>query len=44
MDPITLGALGMGGMFVLIALHVPIGIAMGISGFIGVGFLIGWEL
>ncbi len=43
MDPITLGALGMGGMFVLIALHVPIGVAMGISGFIGIGFLIGWE-
>ena len=43
MDPITLGALGMGGMFVLIALHVPIGVAMGISGFVGIGFLIGWE-
>ena len=42
MDPITLGLLGMGGMLVLIALHVPIGVAMGISGFIGVGFLIGW--
>lgn len=41
MDPITLGLRGMGSMLVLIALHVAIGVAMGISGFIGVGFLIG---
>jgi tripartite ATP-independent transporter DctM subunit len=43
MDPITLGLLGMGGIFVLIALHVPIGIAMGLAGLVGVGSLIGWE-
>ena len=43
MDPITLGALGLGGMFVLIALHVPIGVAMGITGVTSVAFIIGWE-
>jgi len=43
MDPITLGLLGMGGMFLMIALHVPIGVAMGLAGFVGVGFLIGWD-
>lgn len=30
------------GMLVLIALHIPIGVAMGIAGFIGVGLIIGW--
>ena len=43
MDPIILGALGLGGMFVLIALHVPIGVAMGITGVTSVAFIIGWE-
>ena len=42
MDPITLGLLGMGGMLVLIALHVPIGVAMGLAGFICVGLMLGW--
>ena len=43
MDPITLGALGLGAMFILIALHVPIGVAMGITGVTSVAFIIGWE-
>jgi len=43
MDPILLGAIGLGAMFVLIALHVPIGIAMGVTGVASVAFLIGWE-
>ena len=30
------------GMFVLIALHVPIGVAIGIAGVVGFGFLGGW--
>ena len=42
MDPILLGAIGLGAMFVLIALHVPIGIAMGVTGVVSVAFLIGW--
>jgi tripartite ATP-independent transporter DctM subunit len=42
-DPITLGALGLGAMFILIALHVPIGVAMGITGVTSVAFIIGWE-
>ena len=43
MDPIFIGALGLGAKFVLIALHVPIGVAMGITGVASVGFMIGWE-
>jgi len=43
MDPLLLGALGIGAMFLLIILHVPIGVAMGISGVVSVGFIIGWE-
>lgn len=43
MDPILLGSIGLGAMFVLIALHVPIGIAMGVTGVTFVAFLIGWE-
>ncbi|OGA05035.1 MAG: C4-dicarboxylate ABC transporter permease [Betaproteobacteria bacterium RIFCSPLOWO2_02_FULL_62_17] len=33
-DPLIVGMLGMAGMFLLIALHVPIGVAMGIAGFL----------
>ena len=43
MDPILLGAIGLGAMFLLIILHVPIGIAMGVTGVIAVAFLIGLE-
>ena len=43
MDPITLGSLGIVFMFVLIALHVPIGIAMAVAGFFGLWTMIGIE-
>ena len=43
MDPVLLAAIGFTGLFVLIALHVPIGIAMSVAGIIGVGGLIGFE-
>ena len=43
MDPLLLGSLGIAGMFVLIVLHVPIGVAMGLAGFVGVGLILGWE-
>ncbi len=42
MDPILLASLGLIGMFVLILLHVPIGIAMAVAGFVGFGFLSGF--
>ena len=42
MDPISIALLGMLGMFVLIALHVPIGAAIGIAGVVGFGLLAGW--
>jgi len=42
MDPMTTGLLGLGLMFALIAIHVPIGVAMGMAGLIGCGLIIGW--
>ena len=30
-------------MFVLIVLHVPIGVSMGLAGFVGVGLMLGWN-
>ncbi len=39
MDPVTIVLVGLAGMFVLILLHVPLGIAMGIAGVIGFGVL-----
>ncbi len=42
MDPILLAALGIGGMFVLILLQIPIGVAMAVAGFVGFGFLGGF--
>ena len=41
MDPLTLAGLGLAGMFLLIALHIPIGVAMGVAGFIGVALILG---
>ena len=41
MDPILLAIIGIVGMFLLIGLHVPIGIAMGIAGFFGVWAMLG---
>ncbi len=42
MDPLVLAGLGLAGMFALIVLHVPIGVAMGVSGFICIGLMLGW--
>lgn len=42
MDALTTGLLGLAAMFALIALHVPIGVAMGIVGVVGCGLIIGW--
>lgn len=42
METEIIALLGVGGMFVLIALHVPIGIAMGVAGLVGFAALAGW--
>src|SRR5690606_14971687 len=42
MDPITVAVLGLAGMFVLIFLHVPLGVAMGVAGVVGFGVLAGF--
>jgi C4-dicarboxylate transporter, DctM subunit len=42
MDPVLTGLIGLAAMFVLIALQVPIGIAMGTVGVVGCGLMIGW--
>jgi tripartite ATP-independent transporter DctM subunit len=41
-DPVTVGLVGFAGMFALIALHVPIGAAMGIAGLVAFGMLAGF--
>jgi len=43
MDPIVLSFLGICFMFFLIVFHVPIGVAMGIAGFVGVWALLGLD-
>jgi C4-dicarboxylate transporter, DctM subunit len=43
MEPHVIGGLVVAGMFVLIAVHVPIGVAMAIAGFIGTGLIIGFQ-
>ena len=43
MDPLLVGSLGLGLVFLLIALHVPIGVAMGLAGFISIGILLDFE-
>ncbi|MBI4290951.1 MAG: TRAP transporter large permease [Betaproteobacteria bacterium] len=43
MDPFAIAFLVLSGMFVLIFLHVPIGVAMGASGVIGFGVLAGFK-
>ena len=43
MDPVLLSIIGIAGMLVLIALHVPIGIAMAVAGFAGVYAMLGFE-
>ena len=42
-DPVTVGTIGFAGMFALIALHVPIGAAMGIAGLVAFGLLAGFK-
>ncbi len=42
MDPVSTGLLGLAAMFLLIALQVPVGIAMGIVGVVGCALIIGW--
>lgn len=37
MDPVALALVGLAGMFVLILLHVPLGVAMGVAGIVGFG-------
>ncbi len=39
MDPILMAILGLLGMFLLILIHVPIGVSMGVAGIIGYGLL-----
>jgi C4-dicarboxylate transporter DctM subunit len=43
MDPLSVGLVGLLAMFLLIALHVPIGIAMAFCGVAGVAILVGWQ-
>ena len=43
MEPVTVGLIGLAGMFLLIALHVPIGIAMAFAGVAGVAWLVGFS-
>jgi C4-dicarboxylate transporter DctM subunit len=43
MDPFLIALLGFLGMFVLIGLHIPIGIAMAVAGLVGFGVLVGWQ-
>ena len=43
MDPIALAGLGLACMFVLILLHVPLGVAMGVAGVAGFAMLSGWK-
>ena len=42
MDPLAIVGLGLLGMFVLIVLHVPLGIAMGVAGVVGFARLVDW--
>ncbi|MCF6233499.1 MAG: TRAP transporter large permease [Rhodobacteraceae bacterium] len=43
MDPITIGTLCFVFLFILLALTVPIGFAMGLAGLGGMGMIIGWS-
>ena len=42
MSGIVIGVLGLALLFLLIALHVPIGVSMGLTGFVTIGYLIGF--
>jgi len=43
MDPLMIAGLGLLGMFVLILLHVPLGVAMALCGVAGFGLLVDWS-
>ncbi len=43
MTPLTVGFIGIGILFVILFLGMPIGIAMGMVGFAGFAFLRGWD-
>ena len=42
MEPVTIAILAIIGLFILIALHIPIGVAMALSGFAAFGFMSGF--
>ena len=42
-DPTTIGAIGIIVMVVLMALRVPIGVSMGVVGFLGFAYMNGWS-
>jgi C4-dicarboxylate transporter, DctM subunit len=42
-DPFWMAMAGLGLMFLLIALHVPIGISMGLTGVLGCAYYVGWD-
>ena len=44
MDPTLLAVIGIAGMLALIAMHVPIGIAMALAGLAGVAYMDGFEI
>jgi tripartite ATP-independent transporter DctM subunit len=43
MDPALVATLGVIGMFVLIALHIPIGVSMALAGVVTFGILVDWK-
>ncbi|MEC7761834.1 MAG: TRAP transporter large permease [Pseudomonadota bacterium] len=43
MDPILITVIGLSGMILLIGLHVPIGVALSVAGFVGYGLLEGFH-
>lgn len=43
MDPIFLASIAIAGMFILILMHVPIGVSMGAIGFLGVAIFSGFK-
>src|SRR5690606_29938672 len=42
-DPVMLTVLGLVATFVLISLHVPVGVAMGVAGVTGFGLMVGFQ-
>ena len=42
MEPIAIAILAIIGLFLMISIHIPIGVAMALSGFIAFGFMSGF--